>query len=229
MCFAPEADLIGGVIVSGAGIDALRHVRHRREIGLAALPLVFGAHQIIEAFAWWGLRGSVPETVGVLARDVYLVIAFTLPLVVPLAVRAIEPEEHRRRRMTPFVVLGGTITAVLLGQMAAGPVGAEACGRYIAYDAGLVLGGPTAVLYVVAVCAPLILTSIRPLRLFGAANLVAVIGLGLLISQGFISLWCAWAAIASLVVVLHLRSTDQVALADLSGASVPNDSATTTA
>ena len=78
MCFAPEADLIGGVIVSGTGIDALRHVRHRRELALAALPLLFGAHQLIEAFAWWGLEESVPDRVGTLARDVYLVIAFAL-------------------------------------------------------------------------------------------------------------------------------------------------------
>jgi hypothetical protein len=207
MCFAPQADLIGGVVVSGAGIDALRHVRHRREIALAALPLLFGAHQVIEAFAWWGLEGSIPASVGDMARDLYLFIAFTLPLVLPVAVRSIEPDPDRRRLMVPLTVIGGFVTATLIAELSAGPVSAVACSRYIAYDAGLAFGGLTASLYVVSVCVPLLISTFRRLRIFGVVNVVAVIGLAWLLQAGFISLWCAWAAVFSLVIVMHLRST----------------------
>ena len=80
MCFSAEADLIAGAVVGGFGIDAVRHVRHRRELTLAALPLVFGAHQMIETFAWWGLDGKVPAVLGDVATWIYLIIAFLLPI-----------------------------------------------------------------------------------------------------------------------------------------------------
>ena len=90
MCFAPEADLIGGIVVGGAGIDALRHVAHRREFAGAALPVVFGVHQVIEAVAWWGLDGAVPAGLGRAAMWAYLVIAFLLPAAVPVAIGSLE-------------------------------------------------------------------------------------------------------------------------------------------
>src|SRR5260370_24644339 len=39
MCFSPEADFVGGVLVGGVGIATLAEARHKREIPLLALPL----------------------------------------------------------------------------------------------------------------------------------------------------------------------------------------------
>ena len=38
-------------------------------------------------------------------------------------------------------------------------------------------------------------------------NLIAVTVLAWLMATGVISLWCAWAAVTSIVIVLHLRDT----------------------
>jgi hypothetical protein len=65
MCFSPEGDLVGGVVVTAIGVDAIRHLRDRKDhLALAALPLVLGFHQIDETFVWWGLQGVVPHGVG---------------------------------------------------------------------------------------------------------------------------------------------------------------------
>ncbi len=64
MCFSPQADLIGGTVVAVIGIDALRHVQFRRDLPIASLPLILGAHQLVETFVWWGLQGDVPTEVG---------------------------------------------------------------------------------------------------------------------------------------------------------------------
>jgi hypothetical protein len=206
MCFSAEADLIVGVVVTGAGVDALRHVRHKREVGLAALPLVFGAHQMIETFTWWGLEGSVPASVEQVSTWLYLFIAFLLPVLVPLALLSIEPDPGRRRAIVPFVVLGAAVSAVILAELTAGPVTARIAGRYISYDAHLGYGGPLTALYVAATCGPLLLSSSRRMVIFGALNLGAVAVLAWLMATGVISLWCAWAAVASLVIVAHLRT-----------------------
>ncbi|HEX9978504.1 MAG TPA: DUF6629 family protein [Acidimicrobiia bacterium] len=209
MCFSAEADLIGGILVGGAGVDALRHVGHRRELVLAALPLVFGAHQMIEAFTWWGLDGRVPEGIGNAATWVYLTIAFLLPLVVPLAVLSVEPDPGRRRMVTPFAILGVAVSATLLFELFTGPVSAAVAGLYIAYDVDLSFGGQMTVLYVAATCGPLLLSSRRRIMVFGVLNLAAVTVLARLMASGVISLWCAWAAVCSVAIVIHLRTADR--------------------
>ena len=64
MCFSPDADLLAGILVGGVGVDALRHVKRRRYLPLALLPLLFGPHQVVEAFAWWGMEERLPSRVG---------------------------------------------------------------------------------------------------------------------------------------------------------------------
>jgi len=63
MCFAPEADAVAGVVIVAVGVDALRHVGSPKQLALAALPLLFGLHQLTEAFVWWGLQGHVSQSV----------------------------------------------------------------------------------------------------------------------------------------------------------------------
>ena len=206
MCYSPEADLVAGLVVGAAGIDALRHVDDRRDLALAAVPLVLAAHQLIEAVGWWGLQDRVPEMAGTLAIGAYLVIAMgVVPALVPYAVMRTERDPTRRRGMIPLVVLGAVVSMVLLFALASGPYGASIGGRYIAYETTLPWSGVIAVSYVVAVCAPLLLSTHRRLVLFGVINIPIVIGLATLLSVGFISLWCVWAAVSSIVITRHIR------------------------
>jgi hypothetical protein len=214
MCYSAEADLIAGAVIGGAGVDAVRHVTRRREFGLAALPLLFGTHQVIEALTWWGLEGKIPAAVGETAMWVYLVIAFLLPALAPWAVWSIETDPVRRRRMAPFIWLGAVVAIAGLAQMATGPVWAEVGGRYIAYHLGLDYGGQIGALYVAATCLPPLLSGRRAVVVFGAVNLAAVLLLAWLNGAGLISLWCAWAAVTSIVIVIHLRAAPAPEIAE---------------
>jgi hypothetical protein len=206
MCYSPEADLVAGLVVGAAGVDALRHVDDRRDLALAAVPLVLAAHQLIEAVGWWGLQDRVPEMAGSLAIVAYLVIAMgVVPVLVPYAVMRTERDPTRRRMMTPLVVLGAAVSVVLLFALATGPYGASIGGRYIAYETTLPWSGAIAVSYVIAVCTPLLLSTHQRLVVFGLVNVPIVLGLATLLSAGFISLWCVWAAVSSLVVTRHIR------------------------
>ena len=123
VCFSAQGDLLGGLVLGVIGWDAIRHVDRRRgHLALAALPLLFAAHQVDEAFVWWGLLGHVSAGVGHVATWIYLLFAFVvLPVYVPLAVHGLEPPGPRRRAMGAFVALGGIIR-VLLTAMLVGPV-----------------------------------------------------------------------------------------------------------
>ena len=207
MCFSPQADLIGGLIVGGIGVDACRHVRNRNDqLLLAGLPLLLGAHQLVEAFVWWGVEGHVAHAVGRVALWAYLLIAFVvLPVFVPFAVRALEPTGARRSLMTPFIVLGAAVSTVLLVVMLRGPIGVSEHPYHLAYDLDVSHGGIVISLYVVAVCGALLFSGYRHIELFGMANLVAVGVLAWLTVDGFASLWCAYAAVAAGAIALHMR------------------------
>ena len=220
MCYSPEADLVAGVVVGAAGIDALRHVDDRRDLALAAVPLFLAAHQLIEAVGWWGLQDRVPEMAGTLAIGAYLVIAMgVVPALVPYAVMRTERDPTRRRLMVPLVALGAGVSMVLLFALSSGPYGATVGGRYIAYETTLPWTGAVGAGYVIAVCAPLLLSTHRRLVLFGVINIPVVLGLTALLSAGFISLWCVWAAVSSIVVTRHIREQSSKSYSDRSTAT----------
>ena len=191
------------------GIDALRHVDHRNDhLALASLPLLLGAHQIDEAFVWWGLQGHAPATVGRAALWIYLLIAFVvLPIAIPFAVRAIEPERRRRRLMTPFAAAGVLVGGYLLVALLDGPIDARIAPYHLAYSAPLSHGLIVVSLYVAAACGAPLLSRYRHVMIFGIVNLIAVAVLARLTIDGFASLWCAYAAVASAAIAAHMRLT----------------------
>jgi hypothetical protein len=111
--------------------------------------------------------------------------------------------------VAPFVVLGSAVAVVLLVELFTGPVTATVEDLYISYDVSLDDGGQLTALYVAATCTPLLLSSSRKLVVFGVLNLAAVGVLAWLLATGVISLWCAWAAVTSIAIVIHLRTADR--------------------
>jgi len=207
VCFAPEADAVVGGIIVIIGIDALRHVEEPKQLALASVPMLLGVHQLTEAFVWWGVQDHVAHPIERVAVWTYLLIAFAaLPIVVPVAVGLVERSAMRRRIIVAFGALGVAVAVALTISLFRGPINAVIGGRYIAYHVDeLRLGGPWTGLYVVATCGALLASSYRDLEVFGALNLVAIPVLMWLTVGGFVSLWCFWAAIASIIIALHLR------------------------
>jgi len=206
MCFSAQADLIAGVVVSAAGVDALRHVRTAREVPIASLPLLLGGHLLIETFVWWGLEGRVSTELGNAAMWIYLAIAFViLPALVPFGIMAIEENPQRRRLLAALGLLGTAVGLVLLVTMVRGPVSVHLGANHLAYDVGLRNGLLVVTLYVVATCGALLLSSQRHIVVFGLINLPVVVLLALFNTHGFASLWCAWAAVTSVLIAMHFR------------------------
>ena len=194
MCFSAQADLAAGVFVTAVGVDALRRVRTPKELPLAALPLSLGIHQLIEAFVWWGLAGSVSRIAGDSAIWLYLAVAFVLPLWVPLAVREVEPSPSRKRLLALPVGVGALVTVILLEALVRGPVSAHVEGMHVSYLVDLPGGLVVGALYLATTCGALLLSSDRWIRAFGMMNLAAVGLLVWLTVGNLTSLWCVWAA-----------------------------------
>jgi hypothetical protein len=167
---------------------------------------VLGAHQIDESLVWWSLQGHVPHLAGRIAMWIYLVIAFVVvPILVPTAIIWLQPSARRRWLIAPFVALGTGVAVVLLVTMLHGPVTVKLGSYHLAYSIGLKHGLIVIGLYIVATCGSLLVSGYRHIQIFGVANLVAVVILARLTADGFASLWCFYAALASGAISLHMR------------------------
>ena len=205
MCMSPEVDAIAGVVVGAIAVDALRHTRDRSQVALASVPVILAIHQLIEVVVWWGIDGTVASSVGKAAIYAYLFIAFGLPLIFPPAIASMEPDDGRRHLMKQLAMVGYVVALILLAGVVTGPVGATDGGRHIAYHARLFHGTTLTVVYILVTLGCCLASSHRFIVVFGAVNIVGVLAVGWLTLSGFVSLWCAWAALTSLIIAVHLR------------------------
>ena len=147
-----------------------------------------------------------PLGVGQLAALVYVFIAWPLlPALVPTSVMLLEPRE-RARRVAPFVAIGWVVAAYLAYVVLARPVLVVEHPHCLEYQTGVAHPVVWATLYVVAICGALVVSSYRLVRVFGVLNLLGLIAVSMIYFAAFTSLWCAYAAVASLAVWLHMRS-----------------------
>ncbi|MFJ4621673.1 DUF6629 family protein [Streptomyces sp. NPDC088812] len=200
MCWSATADLVAGAGVAAVGVACVARVRDRRDLPLAALPLLLGAHQVVEAVVRHAGGGRGPATV------VWAVIALPVPAVwVPAGVLCAAPV-HARRRLTALLAAGVATAAVLAHGVATGPVTAEIRGRTVGYALGLPHPPVLVAGYLLAAVGSLLLSGDR--RLLGLGVLVAV-GAALcwaLWRLEFVSTWCAFAAVCSVVLLGWVRA-----------------------
>jgi hypothetical protein len=176
-------------------------------VPLAALPTVLGAHLLVEVFVWRGLEGGASRATLDLATWAYALIAYVVvPVLAAVAVTLWEPAPTRRRMLPPLALAVGA-AAVLLWWQVTDPVEAVIDGHHVEYviRAGTT-SGLVAIPYVLGTCGPALLSSDRALRAFGLVNLVVVAILAVVEREGLVSLWCAWAAVTSVVIAVRLRS-----------------------
>ncbi|MFI0976876.1 DUF6629 family protein [Streptomyces sp. NPDC021093] len=200
MCWSATADLVAGTVITAVGAAAVAvAARHPRDLPLAALPLLLGAHQIIEAVVWHRGGGTGPATVA------WSVIALPLlALWVPAAVLCAAPPSARRRLLLPLAA--GVVTAAALAHaLATRTVTAEIRGHTVGYSLGLPQAELTVAGYLLATLGSLLLSGDRGLVLFGVLVTVgAAVSFGLW-RQEYISTWCAFAAVCSVVLLLWAR------------------------
>ena len=198
------ADLTAGVVLLPVGVFCLSEVRTLREVPFASLPLLFALHQLTEALVWHSASDVVSPGVQHAAAMAYVLFAFpVLPILVPLAVLLLEPK-GRRQRVTPFVALGAVVAAYLLWAVLSGPLVVREEPHALVYDVGLTWGPMWAVLYVVAVIGPSVLSGYPSIVAFGLLNLVGLTVVAVVYVEAFASLWCVYAALTSALITVHM-------------------------
>ncbi|MGA7079350.1 MAG: DUF6629 family protein [Terriglobales bacterium] len=210
MCFSATANFVGSGVLGAVGVVTLTKVKHRREVLFAALPVLFAIHQFIEGFVWLGLDGILSPVVAHDMGAAFMLYAQgLLPFLLPLSVLLFEPNAKSRRRMRPFVVVGGGTTLYILWALTAYPLQLYIRGNSIVYINQATNNTAVAVLYVIATCGSLFFSKIKMMVAFGAANLAILLVVMEVKRYAFTSLWCAYAAVASVIILAYFWTSSE--------------------
>jgi hypothetical protein len=204
VCFSAAANFVGSGVLGAIGVVTFTKVKHRRELLFAALPTLFAIHQFIEGFVWLGLDGVLsPRVTHDMGAAFMLYAQGLLPLLLPLSVSLFEPDVQSRRRMLPFLAVGCLTTLYILWALAAYPTEVFVKGNSIVYINQATNNTAVAILYVIATCGSLLFSKVRPMVLFGIANLAILLIVMAVKRYAFTSLWCAYAAVASVIILAY--------------------------
>ncbi|MFJ3670559.1 DUF6629 family protein [Streptomyces sp. NPDC090106] len=200
MCWSATADLVAGSCVAAVGAVCVARVRDPRDLPLAALPLLLGAHQLVEARVWVNGGGSGPATL------VWAVIAFPLLAVyVPAAVLC-AAAPRARRRLLGLLAIGTATAAALAHALATRTVTAEIRGHTVGYSLGLTHTSLLVTGYLLATVGSLLLSGDRRLLVLGLLMAAGATVSWTLWRLEFVSTWCALAALCSVVLLGWVRS-----------------------
>ena len=211
MCFSASASFSAGAILLGVSVLTLRAARRPRELPLAAIPLLFAIQQLVEGVIWLTFRYEAP-LLNTVMTHVYSFFSHVLwPVYVPVAVLLIEPPGWRRTTLAAIAAAGLAVGAYLMYTLVNFTVVARPTGQHIEYVSPHFYAAAVMSLYLLSTCVGPILSTHRMVRVFGVLALLSFATVYYFYATWFISVWCFFAALLSVIILVHGRR------------SIPND------
>jgi len=208
MCFSATASFTIGGSLAVAGVASLRLAKERHELPFASIPLLFGIQQLCEGFLWYALGNGMAELETAMT---YLFTFFShilWPVFIPFAVARLESgrpsQPWRSNALWGFRVVGVVVAMFLLKLVATQPLTAVV-DEHIVYVIPFFYDWPMMVLYIAATCIVCFFSTHALVQLFGLTVLAFFFVTWWLYTQALFSVWCFFAAILSLIIIIHFR------------------------
>jgi hypothetical protein len=209
MCFSATASFTAAGALATIGVATLRHVREPRALLFACVPLLFAVHQFSEGMVWLALEGRL----GTIALD-HLVFLYTLyaigilPLLMPAAVALMEPPGWRRPVILALTGVGAFVFAWDMTGLVVAPTCARIEWHSIGYSNPITSQLWVSLLYILATCGALLLSTHRVVRGYGVLNVIGLTIVHLVKGYAFASVWCFYAAVLSMVLYRQFYRQD---------------------
>ena len=210
MCFSATGSFAVAGLILAVGAATIGRNVHRPLRMFAAIPVLFAAQQVAEGTVWLSHDGTLPHLLQVLAVNVFLGVALAIwPTWMPLSLWMAERNPRRRRVLGALLGLGIMVSMaalfVLTRQQATATVEGHSIRYHFAGTSDTRIKAILLVAYTLATVAPLYLSTVRLTRAIGAALLVSLLASILIQRNVLTSVWCFFAAAASVVILYHLE------------------------
>jgi hypothetical protein len=203
MCFSAQASFVAGTMLLIVGAATVRRARVRSEVPYAWIPILFGIQQLLEGALWLTFPDRAPLLNTVLTHAYSFFSHVLWPIYVPLAGLALETVPWRRQALIGIALGGIAVGLYLLATLFTLPIVATVTGRHIAYESPHFYALAAMSLYLLGTCASLMFSSHSRVVAFGVAAFVSAVAAYAFYSTWFISVWCFFAGVLSVIVLLY--------------------------
>lgn len=206
MCFSATADFSAAAAIGAVGVATLAHVRRPAAAPLAALPLLFALHQLVEGFVWLGEDGRLGRAATADATLLFMLYAQgLLPGIVAPAVALLEPPGRRRFAIWMLAAVGAALGAWAVHALLTAPDTVAVEGRCLAFRNPVTNHPWVAFLYALPTCGAPMLSSHRGVRLFGLLAFAGFVTVLAVKAYALTSIWCLIVAALSVMLFAQFR------------------------
>ncbi len=209
MCFSATGSFGVAAVIAGIGAVAAAQKKPPSHRMLAAIPLMFAAQQVTEGVVWLTIGDPSERRMHLAAVAVFLVFALVVwPLWVPLSLLKAERKPRRRRALAVLACCGAAVAIYAAMDLLRGRPIAQVAGHSIAYNYGT--HAPALVLalylpaYVLPSVVPFFVSSVSKAKTMGIVLAGALVATFVIQRQALASVWCFFAAILSVFIVLGI-------------------------
>lgn len=211
MCFSATASFAGATILWLSWIYTLSQVKDPRHEGLmASIPLLFAAQQAAEGMLWLALGGHPARSPYThLLTTTFLIFAQIIwPIVVPLTVYMYERDAQRKQRLWWLVAIWFILGTYLATCMVLFSYSSHIQEHHIAYTLPFprAVKRITDICYVLVIAFPLFFAKQKQARQMWIVLAISLVATSVLYSQYFVSVWCFFAALVSILIIIVLRT-----------------------
>ena len=227
MCFSAGASFAGGAVLSAIGIAAVKRAHDPSLKLFAGIPLFFAFQQCAEGILWLTLKSGGNYEIQTIVTYIFLIMALVIwPLMIPLAILRMEEVKKKKMIITGILIAGGFLSAYYAYCLLSCNVSPRINAFHIQYvnDFPVSLANVAFGIYLVATIAPLFISSVKRMYLFGILIFISCFVTGIFYKEYLTSVWCFFAAFISIVVYWIIReSQEEFSLADLKLSKIITD------
>lgn len=207
MCFSATASFGAGIVLSGVGILAASKVSTPKQRAFAAIPIIFAVQQFVEGFVWLSLTQASWAEWFRPSTFIFLFFAEVLwPMWVPFAMLLLEKEQRTRRVLRIAFVLGFIFGMHTLYYLLLNTYDVRIADHHILYKLNFPLTFVvfTWIAYGMGTVMPAFLSSVPKMWVFGLPMALSFLVALVFYPSYVISVWCFFAALMSVFVVVQL-------------------------
>lgn len=204
MCFSAPGSFVAGAIISSIGTAAILRNKEPSRRLFASIPIVFGIQQFSEGFVWLALQSPGHDLILRGGTFIFLIMALIVwPSLVPLSVLLMEHSEKKRKALYILLAMGMALSLYYGREMLTSEVTARISSHHILYAFDFPEKFPIEALgfYLIATIAPLFISSLRRVHLFGAFIVLALSVTMIFFEWFLVSVWCFFAALSSIIIL----------------------------
>jgi len=219
MCFSATASFVSASVLTVAGAISLKSAKKKHQKLFAAIPLLFGTQQLLEGLLWLVLPDASNKEAITTFTLLFLFFAQVVwPLWVPLSVWVYEEDQKRKNTLFIFLIIGIIVSSYLAFCLINYDVVAVAKEHHIQYQLSFIekIVPISGWLYFVTTVIPPFISTCHRMRILGTIIFLSYLVSKIYFNDYLISVWCFFAAVLSVLVILVVR---QVSLGKL-GSSI---------